>query len=51
MFKVNNKNTRTMSLMSTFEHIYIFHKCSSVSVVDFEQEMRTGTAVTILVFG
>ena len=40
MFKVNNKDTRTMSgvvLVSLLINLNIFQPCSSVSRVNFEQ--------------
>ena len=35
MFKVNNKDTRTMTLMYIFENL--FHTFSKVSIAEFEE--------------
>ena len=35
MFKVNNKDTKTLTFIVNFEHIS--HLCLSVSIVNFEQ--------------
>ena len=35
MFKINNKDTKTLTFIVNFEHIS--HLCLSVSIVNFEQ--------------